>query len=90
MATYDPTSIPSHARFWSRKAEACYGARKIDESIEAAQKAFDLANTVGATHVIERVHTLHKTLDQSRWRNEKGMRSLGASLTAYAEAPRNN
>ena len=90
LMTYDPTSIPSHARFWSRKAEACYGARKIDESIEAAQKAFDLAHSVGATHVIERVQKLHTTLDQSRWRNEKGMRSLAASLAAYYEAPSNN
>ena len=84
LASYNPTSLTSRTRFLSRKAEAYYGAGRIGECLEAAQEALTLASALGSGDTIKRVSNLHEMLAQSKWRNEPGMKSLGASLMQYS------
>jgi tetratricopeptide (TPR) repeat protein len=83
LYSYNPILLPDRARFLTRKAEACYGAGKIGECLEVAQEAFAVASSIGQERAIKRVSNLHRTLLQSRWNKEPGMKSLGASLTQY-------
>jgi tetratricopeptide (TPR) repeat protein len=83
LATHDASLAPNRARFLARKAEACYGAHKIGESIEAAQEAFNIASSIGRSSTIERISKLHEELTQSRWSKETGLETLGASLKQY-------
>jgi tetratricopeptide (TPR) repeat protein len=83
LADYNPTRIPSRARFLARKAEAYYGVHQIGEAITTAQEAFSLASLADERTAIERVNKLHAAIDQSKWSKERGVKSLGASLKQY-------
>ncbi|MGH2493939.1 MAG: helix-turn-helix domain-containing protein [Ktedonobacteraceae bacterium] len=80
LKNYNPTQIPAHARFLARKAEACYGLHMVDECVMTAETAFTLAKSVGASNTITRVNDLRASLAQSSWKNEPGVRRLGALL----------
>jgi len=84
LISYDPSLAPDRARFLSRKAEAYYGAHRVGDAIETAQEALTLAASIGKQSTIERVRTLHTQLVRSKWRNETGLKALGASLQQYS------
>jgi transcriptional regulator with XRE-family HTH domain len=80
LKNYNPTQTPAHARFLARKSEAYRGLHMIDECVTAAETAFTLAKSVGASNTIVRVNDLHASLARSSWKNEPGVRRLGALL----------
>jgi tetratricopeptide (TPR) repeat protein len=80
LKNYNPTQTPAHARFLARKAEAYCGLQMIDECVTAAETAFTLAKSVGASNTIARVNDLHASLALTPWKNEPGVRRLGALL----------
>ncbi|HLZ80877.1 MAG TPA: helix-turn-helix domain-containing protein [Ktedonobacteraceae bacterium] len=80
LKNYNPTQTPAHARFLARKAEAYSGLHMIDECVTTAETAFTLAKSVGASNTIARVNDLHTSLARSSWKNEPGVRRLGALL----------
>lgn len=81
LKNYNPTQTPAHARFLARKAEAYTGLHLIDECISTAETAFTLAKSVGASNTLVRVNDLYASLARSTWKNEPGVRRLGALLT---------
>jgi transcriptional regulator with XRE-family HTH domain len=80
LKNYNPTQTPAHARFLARKSEAYYCLHRIDECVTTAETAFTLAKSVGASNTIARVNDLHASLSRSSWKNEPGVRRLGALL----------
>lgn len=80
LKNYNPTQTPAHARFLTRKAEAYAGLHLIDECVSTAETALTLATSVGASNTLVRIHDLHTSLAQSSWKNEPGVRRLGAVL----------
>jgi tetratricopeptide (TPR) repeat protein len=80
LKTYNPTQTPAHARLLARKAEAYYGLHMIDECAITAEEACILAASVGVSHTITRIKSLHTTLALSEWKRETGVRRLGALL----------
>jgi transcriptional regulator with XRE-family HTH domain len=80
LRNYNPTQTPAHARFLARKAEAYCGLHMIDECVTTAETAITLAKSVGASNTIARVNDLHESLALSSWKNEPGVRRLGALL----------
>lgn len=82
IKTYDRTQIPTQARLLARKAEAYYGLHRIDECTDTAEEAFILAQSVGASNTLDRIKSLHATLQLSPWNREPGVRRLGALLAS--------
>jgi len=80
LKNYNPTQTPAHARFLARKSEAYYGLHMIDECVTTAETAFTLAKSVGASNTFARVNDLRTSLARSSWKNEPGVRRLGALL----------
>jgi len=80
LKNYNPTQTPAHARLLARKAETYYGLQMIDECVTTVETAFALAESVGASNTIARVNNLHTSLAISVWKNEPGVRRLGALL----------
>jgi tetratricopeptide (TPR) repeat protein len=81
LAKYDPTLRRGRARLIAQKAEAFYGLGLIDESTKSAMEALTIAQPIGSQKTIDRVKCLHLLLQQSQYKNEKGVVHLGKMIT---------
>jgi tetratricopeptide (TPR) repeat protein len=80
LAHVKPTFIPTRARLTIQKAEAYFGLGEIDFCLMHAEESFTMARSTGSNKTISRVKHLHTGLMQSKWKNEPGVRCLGALL----------
>ena len=85
LVTYDPTVVRAHAKLIAQKAEIYYHLGEIDYCVTTAKEALALARSVGSEKRIAQVRNLHTTLVGSKWRNERGVASLGALLVLNEE-----
>lgn len=83
LSNYDSSLLRGRARLIAQKAEACYGAGDIDESVERAKEAFSIANTIGSQKTLARIKSLYTVLDQSPYRKESSVIQLGTLLATY-------
>jgi transcriptional regulator with XRE-family HTH domain len=80
IAHYDPQLLRGRARLIAQKAEAFWGLGDIDQSMDAAEAAFKIANTVGSKKTISRITNLYHFIEQSSYRKEKSVSRLGEML----------
>lgn len=80
LANYDPTLIRGRARLLIQKAEAYYRIGILDACVSNAQEAFTLARSIGSRKIISEVKTLHRNLNQSKWRKDRVVANLSDVL----------
>ena len=80
LATYDPTGIRGKAKLMGHKARIYYSLGEIDACVTTAKEVVIMARSVGSEKRIAQVNHLYTSLAQSKWKNERGVASLGALL----------
>lgn len=80
LKTYDVALTRGYARLLIQKAEALWGLGTVDACVHHAQEALSLAKGAGASKTITRVQSLYSRLQQSHWRKEPSVISLGVAL----------
>lgn len=91
LKKYSPALTRGRARLIAQKAEAYYGLTEtgqknsLDECVSAAEEALHLARDAGSTKTVSRIQDLYKTLQQSPWKEERGVVRLGDLLSQKEE-----
>jgi tetratricopeptide (TPR) repeat protein len=80
LATYDPTGIRGKAKLMGHKAKIHFSLGEIDACTITAKEVLVMARSVGSEKRIAQISNLYTSLAQSKWKNERGVASLGALL----------
>lgn len=82
LAAYDPTGIRGKAKLLGHKAKIYLSLGEIDACVITAKEVVVMARSVGSEKRLAQMRTLHTALAESKWKNERGVASLGALLDA--------
>ena len=80
LAAYDPTGIRGKAKLLGHKAKIYLSLGEIDACVITAKEVIVMARSVGSEKRLEQMRVLHTALTASKWKNERGVASLGALL----------
>lgn len=80
LAAYDPTGIRGKAKLMGYKAKIYLSLGEIDACVITAKEVIAMARSVGSEKRLAQMRALHTALAESKWKNERGVASLGALL----------
>jgi transcriptional regulator with XRE-family HTH domain len=80
LTSYDPTGIRGKAKLMGHKAKTYLSLGEIDACVITAKEVVIMARSVGSEKRVAQMRVLYTALTQSKWKNERGVASLGALL----------
>lgn len=78
LAAYDPTGIRGKAKLLGHKAKIYFSLGEVDACVITAKEVVAMARSVGSEKRLAQMRKLYTALAESKWKNERGVASLGA------------